>query len=225
MEKWITFDCYGTLIDWRLGMTQALEIVSSGNAREIMAQYRRVEFEVELGPYQLYRHVKSQTVRRIVDELGIAMRPGDEDILTVTMPFWPVFDDTNAALHALKSLGYKLAILSNVDRDIIAGTLRHFDVVFDLIITAQDVLSYKPRDAHAKKFLEVTGVKPGNWLYAAYDLDYDLQAAGRSLGAGCVWVNRDKKESTDTSFLVADLPDISTLPEVATRYFSTPQID
>lgn len=224
MDKWITFDCYGTLIDWRLGMTQALEIVSSGNAREIMAQYRRVEFEVELEPYQLYRQVKSRTVRRIVDELGIAMRPGDEDILTVTMPFWPVFDDSNAALRALKNLGYKLAILSNVDRDIISGTLRHFDVVFDLIITAQDVSSYKPRDAHAKKFLEVTSVKPGNWLYAAYDLDYDLQAAGRSLGAGCVWVNRDKKESTDTSFLVADLPDISTLPEVATRYFSTPKI-
>jgi 2-haloacid dehalogenase len=220
MDKWITFDCYGTLIDWRWGMTRALEIVSVGNAHEIMAHYRKKEFEVELEPYRIYRQVKSETVRRIVNDLRIELRPGDEDILAVTMPFWPVFSDTNKALQALKDAGYKIAILSNVDRDIIAGTLRRFDVVFDLIITAQDVESYKPRDAHARRFLEITNVKPDNWLYAAYDVDFDLQAAGRSLGAGCVWVNRDNRESTDISFLVANIPDVGALPAVAAKYFS-----
>jgi 2-haloacid dehalogenase len=217
MNKWITFDCYGTLVDWKTGMQHALEIVQPGQGLALMQLHRRIEGEIERNePYRPYREVLAESLRRMAAALGLSLAAGDEHILAATLPFWPLYPDTNAALIELKAQGWKLAILSNVDRDLIQGTLRHFDVVFDLVITAQDVSSYKPADLHAKRFLELSRVDVRDWLYAAVNHEYDL-IPGRALGAGCVWINRDAETTDDDGFLVGNLSGMAQLPEVARR--------
>jgi len=215
MNRWISFDCYGTLVDWRTGMTNALEMVAPGHGRELLELHREIEGEIEIHePYRPYREVLAESLRRMAAARGLSLRAGHEQVLAATLGFWPVYRDTNAALQALKAQGWKLAILSNVDRDLIAGTLRNFDVAFDLVITAEDVRSYKPADAHARRFLDITGVAPGDWLYAAVSLQYDL-VAGKRLGAHCAWINRDAEAAADKSFLLGELTGMRELPALA----------
>lgn len=221
MNKWITFDCYGTLVDWKTGMRQSLEIIKPGHGVALTKLHRRIEGQIERNePYRPYREVLAESVRRMTAAIGSPASAGDEHILSATLPFWPMYPDTNQALRALKAKGWKLAILSNVDRDLVAGTLRHFDVLFDLVITAQDVQSYKPADAHSRRFLELSGVKAEDWLYAAVNNEYDL-IPGHALGANCVWINRDMEFGNDTGFLLADVPGMADLPAVADKYLST----
>lgn len=218
MDKWISFDCYGTLVDWRTGMSHSLNIVAPGAGAEMLALHREIEGAIEIDrPYQSYRQVLAESVRQMAARVERPLAPGSEEILAATLPYWPLFPDTNEALTELKRQGWKLAILSNVDRDLIAGTLRGFDVLFDLVITAQDVRSYKPADAHARRFLELTGVKPRNWLYAAVNHQYDL-VPGHALGAACVWINRDAETSGDTGFLFGHLPGMTGLPQLARQH-------
>jgi 2-haloacid dehalogenase len=220
MNKWITFDCYGTLVDWRTGMHHSLEIVKPGHGNALTALHRRIEGDIERNePYRPYREVLAESVRRMCGELGMPAGSGDEHILSATLPFWPLYADTNEALRTLKASGWKLAILSNVDRDLITGTLRHFEVVFDLVITAQDVESYKPADLHSRRFLQLSGVKPEDWVYAAVNHEYDL-VPGRALGANCVWINRDAETSDDTSWLLGNVTGMARLPAVADAYIA-----
>src|SRR5450631_4228104 len=135
MDRWITFDCYGTLIDWRSGMTHSLEIIAPGRGMELLSFHREVEGQIEMHePYTSYREVLAESVRRMATRLSMRLGAGDEHILSATLPYWPLYADTNAALVELKAAGWKLAILSNVDRDLLAGTLRHFDCMFDLVV-------------------------------------------------------------------------------------------
>jgi 2-haloacid dehalogenase len=220
MNKWISFDCYGTLIDWRTGLSSSLDIVAPGRGRDLLGLHRKVEGEIEINePYQSYREVLAESVRRMAGCCDVKLGPGDEHILSATLPFWPVYPDTNGALRELKAQGWKLAILSNVDRDLIAGTLRHFEVLFDLVITAQDVRSYKPAPMHAHRFLQATEVRPENWIYAAVSNQYDL-VPGHQLGANCVWINRDQEASQNTEFLLANLGGMADLPAAAAAYLS-----
>ena len=215
MNRWITFDCYGTLIDWRSGMRNSLDMIAPGHGDALLALHRRIEGQIEMHePYRPYREVLAESVRRMCAERGVVIRAGDEQVLAATLAWWPLYADTNAALKALKAQGWKLAILSNVDRDLIAGTLRHFEVAFDLVITAEDVRSYKPAPAHAQRFLDITGVAAGDWLYAAVSLQYDL-VQGQRLGAQCAWINRDRESAADTGFLRGNLPGMKELPALA----------
>lgn len=222
MDKWITFDCYGTLIDWRTGMGHSLEIVAPGRGADLLALHREVEGRIEMHePYRPYREVLAESLRRMAAGAGASLGPGDEEILAATLPFWPLYPDTNEALLALKRAGWKLAILSNVDRDLISGTLRHFSTLIDLVVTAQDVRSYKPADAHARRFLEITGVAREHWLYAAVNLQYDLRPGG-ALGATCVWINREREPlpngAADAGLLFAETKGMAELPAVAERF-------
>jgi 2-haloacid dehalogenase len=221
MNRWITFDCYGTLVDWRTGMTHALEIVCPGHGSELLALHLPIEKVVENeSPFRTYREVLAETLRRMTKQAGLALRAGDEHILSQTLPFWPVYPDTNDALKLLKQGGWKLAILSNVDRGLIAGTLTKFDIDFDLVVTAEDVKAYKPSTALAERFLAVTGVQSKDWLYAGVGLHYDLSTT-RHLGSNGVWVNRDAEHDADTDFLFANIPAMAQLPEVADRFIQS----
>lgn len=221
MNRWITFDCYGTLVDWRTGMLHSLEIIAPGRGRELVELHRRIEGEIEINePYRPYREVLAESVRRMSAALGVRIGHASENVLAATLPFWPLFPDTNKALVELKAQGWKLAILSNVDRALIAGTLAHFEVAFDLVITAQDVKSYKPANAHALRFLDVTGVAPKNWIYAAVNKQYDL-VEGHTLGAHCVWINREAEPRQGDDFLLANVPGMADLPVVAAGCLST----
>ncbi|VTU13425.1 (S)-2-haloacid dehalogenase 4A [Variovorax sp. SRS16] len=219
MDKWITFDCYGTLVDWRTGMGNSLEIVAPGRGADMLSLHRKIEGEIEMQEaYRPYREVLAESVRRMARSLQLPLGPGDEEILAATLPFWPVYPDTNEALLELKRAGWKLAILSNVDRDLITGTLRHFSCLIDLVVTAQDVRSYKPADAHARRFLELTGVSSDRWLYAAVNLQYDLRP-GRALGANCVWINREREPMPDDpDILFGESAGMSGLPRIAAQF-------
>lgn len=218
MNRWVSFDCYGTLIDWRTGLSNSLNIIAPRRGLDLLDLHRKFEGEIEINePYQSYREVLAESVRRMTSHLGVNVGPGDEHILAATLPFWPLYPDTNRALLELKQQGWKLAILSNVDRDLISGTLRHFDILFDLVVTAQDVRSYKPADNHIRRFLEVTNVRPEDWIYAAVSNQYDL-APGHALGANCVWINRDQEVSGQTDFLLANLSGMADLPKTTAAY-------
>lgn len=193
-DKWMSFDCYGTLIDWRTGLLAALEQASPGNAQPLLELHRTVEDEIqEGGSYRPYRQVLRESLHEMARRAGVTITPGTEDVLAQTLPTWPPYDDTVEALAGLRDDGWKLAILTNVDDDLIAPTLEAMGVPIDHLITAQTVRSYKPAPAHVDRLLADTGLDPRRWVHAAVALRHDLIPA-KERGAVTAWVNRDAEE-------------------------------
>jgi len=187
----ITFDCYGTLIDWESGIVGAFqsEAALDGlvfDASDIIAAYMAEEPAVESEQYRSYREVLAQTACRVAARLRWAMEPHRADFLAASLPHWPPFPDTNAALERL-ARQFRLGILSNVDDDLLAATRRHFTVAFDLIVTAEQVKSYKPAPAHFREAMARAGGK--RLLHAAQSYFHDVVPA-RTLNIPVVWVNR-----------------------------------
>jgi 2-haloalkanoic acid dehalogenase type II len=187
----ITFDCYGTLIDWEGGIIAAFqaEAVKDGvelNADQIIEAYSAEEPAVESAGYRSYREVLGETARRVAAKLGWELEPERAGFLAASLTDWKPFPDTNAALERLASR-FKLGILSNVDDDLLAATRRHFTVEFDLIVTAQQVKSYKPAPAHFTEALARTTGK--RLLHAAQSYFHDVVPTSK-LGIPVVWVNR-----------------------------------
>ena len=172
----ITFDCYGTLIDWESGIRAAFESAGIDGAAALR-RYAEVEPQVEGEAYRSYRDVLRETASRIA--------PGAN--LAESLPSWKPFPDTNPALQRLRRAGIRLGILSNVDDDLIAETRKHFTVDFDFVITAQQVRSYKPAHAH---FLEARKrIGSAMWLHAAQSNLHDIVPANQ-LGIANAWINR-----------------------------------
>ncbi len=190
----ITFDCYGTLIDWISGITAAIGAAArrAGHVvapESVFPAYLRAEVEVEAAAYRPYRSILAETARRVVAELGWTL--AEAGFLADSLPSWPAFPDTNPALERLHAAGYRLGILSNVDDDLLAATRRHFTVDFDLIVTAQRVGSYKPAHGHfllARRRIEAGG-RGTRWLHAAQSHHHDV-APCVDLGIPVAWVNR-----------------------------------
>jgi 2-haloalkanoic acid dehalogenase type II len=198
---WITFDCYGTLIDWEHGIGQAFAEEAARQGREIdrsvlLRTYCELEAEIEAGPYRSYREVLGETSRRLAQRLGWQAAPRKADFLAVSLPSWPPFPDTNPALQRLQNAGVRLGILSNVDDDLLSGTLSHLAVPFDLTVTAQQVRSYKPGRSHFSAARQRMG-DPARWLHAAQSYFHDV-APCRQLGIPVAWINR-KGEAAGTA--------------------------
>jgi 2-haloacid dehalogenase len=210
-QHWATFDCYGTLVDWQNGMRQALEtVIPDDVARSLLAHYYEIEKEVEAEqPFRSYREVLAETLRRAAARTGITLAPGAEHVLADTLPDWPVFPDVGPALQTLRAEGWKLAILSNVDRDLIAGTLRVLPVPFDDVVTAEDVQSYKPSLNHFRRFRDKNQVADENWVHVARSYFHDIVPASQ-LGIARVWINRDGEEAPAPLATVV-LPDLRNL--------------
>ncbi|MGH7399272.1 MAG: HAD-IA family hydrolase [Candidatus Rokuibacteriota bacterium] len=188
----ITFDCYGTLIDWEGGIAGAFTraVVGTGarvKPRAVLAAYERLEPVVEAERYRSYREVLTESTRRVARELGWALPEPRAGFLAESLPFWIPFPDTNAALERLFRAGYQLGILSNVDDDLLAETRKHFTVPFDPIVTAQQVRSYKPADGHFLIARERIGGR--RWLHAARSHVHDVTPC-RRLGVPVAWINR-----------------------------------
>ncbi|HVG22861.1 MAG TPA: HAD-IA family hydrolase [Thermoanaerobaculia bacterium] len=176
----ITFDCYGTLIDWESGIAGAFRDAGVDRPREqLLRAYAKIEPAVEHERYRPYREVLTETARRIADRDGA--------FLAESLPRWQPFADTNPALECLRDAGYTLGILSNVDDDLLSETRRHFSVDFELIVTAQQVRSYKPARAHFEKARTLIGER--RWLHAAQSNFHDI-APATDLGIDNAWVNR-----------------------------------
>ena len=194
----LTFDCYGTLVDWERGIGDAFAAAARAGGTVIdraavLAAYHEIEPVVEAERYRPYREVLALTARRVAERLGWALAPGDERFLPDSLPSWPPFADTNAALRRLTEAGHRLAILSNVDDDLLDGTRRHLAVAFDFVITAQQVGSYKPAPAH----FEAARARIGSarWLHLAQSYFHDIVPA-RRLGIASAWINRKHERAS-----------------------------
>jgi 2-haloalkanoic acid dehalogenase type II len=195
---WITFDCYGTLIDWELGISLAFAQTAarqreSLDVAAVLKAYADVEPLVEAGPYRRYREVLAATAVRVAKRLGWAELDERAAFLAESLPSWPPFPDTNPALRRLAGAGVRLGILSNVDDDLLAGTRRHLEVPFDLIVTAEQVRSYKP--AHGHFTAARTRLPDGAlWLHAAQSYFHDVVPC-LEMGVPVAWINRKGQDA------------------------------
>ena len=188
----LTFDCYGTLVDWRGGILAAFaDAAAPGTAPpdpdRLLALHARHEADVQAGPYRSYREVLTETARRMVADLGLEEAFSSFDFLADSLPRWRVFDEVNPVLSELAAGGARLGILSNIDDDLLAATLEQFDVRPDLLVTAEQVRSYKPAAAHFERARErLVGRR---WLHVAQSRFHDILPAGR-LGIPAAWIDR-----------------------------------
>ena len=192
--EFVTFDCYGTLIDWETGIRRAFKQALQGTGlsktqeAELFELYEEEEKAVEgQMPYRKYREVLGVAASRAARKFGKTIPENLSSVLAGQLPSWTPFPDTNSGLERLAT-EYTLGILSNVDDDLLAGTLKHFTVPFDLIVTAERVRSYKPGTEHFEEARRIIGADR-EWLHVAASLYHDIEPASR-LGIKTVWVNR-----------------------------------
>ena len=195
----VTFDCYGTLIDWERGIRDAFSAAAFAmrlpmDPEAAVRLYVEIEAAVEAGAYRRYHAVLAETARRIATRLGWPLPESRAGFLAESMPAWPPFPDTNPALRRLVDAGYRLGILSNVDDDLLAWTRRHLAVPFEIVITAQQAGSYKPTPRHFTMARELIGGVP--WLHAAQSYFHDVIPA-RALGIPVAWINRKSETAPD----------------------------
>src|SRR2546421_11008020 len=145
-DRWLTFDCFGTLIDWRHGIRTTGELLFPGHGDEFMAAYITAEAEVEgEGPFRRYRAVLTEATRRAAKHMALDLKPDDATALVSTIPYWPPFADVGAALADLRREGWKFALLTNCDRDIMALAQRRLPANFEAVGTAVAGAAYTPR--------------------------------------------------------------------------------
>jgi 2-haloacid dehalogenase len=205
-DRWATFDCYGTLIDWNRGIRDGLSrVFGAAGADERLRRFHEIEPRLQHDGRLTYRQVLTRAMR----ELGAP--PASESALAESLPSWPPFTDVPAALGALRSRGWRLAILSNTDRDYIDASMAAIGVPFDLAIVASEIHSYKPAPRHWEEFFARTGADRRRHVHVAASLFHDIAPAA-TLGLRSVWINR----LGETSALprAAELIDLARLPDV-----------
>jgi 2-haloacid dehalogenase len=194
VDRWATFDCYGTLVDWNAGIRSVV-------GDELLARYHEVEPQIEAEqPSLSYRDVMRETLRR----LGLA----DVDALGQSLPGWPVFPEVPHALEAVRERGWKLAILSNTDRDFIEVSMASIGVPFERAIVASEVGSYKPAPGHWRAFEREVGRLPDVHVGASHF--HDVVPASQ-LGITTVWINRLAEDGDLAP--TRELRDLALLPE------------
>jgi len=222
----LTFDCYGTLIDWETGILAAFRRVLTAHNIEltdaqILTDYSEIEPAVQSGGFHIYRDILSEVMARFAAKHNFEITNAERSSLADSLSTWPAFPDTVAALQKLKTR-YKLAIISNTDNDLFAETNKTLCVVFDHIITSQQCKSYKPSINNFHRALERIGEPKVKILHCAESLFHDV-APCRKLGIASVWVNRhtDRPGASATRILDVkpdlEVPDMKTLAEMAVR--------
>lgn len=193
--KVLTFDCYGTLIDWESGILSAFKPVLKkhkikiGN-KQILELYAELESKAEKGKYKIYKNVLKEVMRGISKRLGFRLSSVELNCLVDSLKNWKPFPDTVKALQKLKKK-FKLAIISNIDDDLFAYSAKHLKVKFDYIITAKQVKSYKPSLNNFKVAIERIGVSSKEILHVAQSIYHDIIPA-KKVSLSTVWVNRRK---------------------------------
>ncbi len=190
----VTFDCYGTLVDWESGLVSALRPVLRAHDvpwpgdDPVLERFARLEAAAEAGPYRPYCDVLAEVLEGLGRELGFVPGPRDRDGFADSVGVWPVFPDTVSALRRLGSR-YRLAVVSNIDDGLFVRTAEALGVPLDAVVTAEQVRSYKPAPAHFREALRRLELPADRILHVAQSLYHDV-APARALGLTCVWVNR-----------------------------------
>ena len=202
-DRWATFDCYGTLIDWNGGIRGELAgVFGEDRADELLARYHELEPELEADGKRSYREVMTEAMR----ELGAPS--GEEDALARSLPQWRPFPEVPEALRQARANGWKLAILSNTDRDFIDASQEQIGVPFELAIVASEIGSYKPALGHWEAFEREVGRPPD--VHVAASLLHDI-APANELGLRSIWINRLAERPGPEP--TGELPDLEQLPE------------
>jgi len=191
MERWATFDCYGTLIDWNGGIGGELErLFGADRADRLLRSYHELEPRVQREePARSYRDVLTLALARLAEQEGLELPPAEHDALARSLPAWQPFPEALAALEDVRARGWKLAILSNTDRDYIDASLELIGVPFDHVIVASEIGSYKPAHRHWQAFDEQTGADPAGRAHVGASLFHDV-APAVELGLPTIWINR-----------------------------------
>ena len=192
----LTFDCYGTLIDWEAGLTAALhaalgDAAAGRQADELLEAYGRHEAAAEAGPYQGYRSILAGGLRGVAADLGLTVGDEAAERFGGSVVDWPAFPDSSAALRRLRTR-FRLGVLTNCDDDLFAASRERLDVTFDWVMTAQQVGAYKPAEVNFRTLLgrlAADGVGPERILHVAQSLYHDHAPAQR-LGLRTVWIDR-----------------------------------
>lgn len=214
-ERWTTFDCYGTLIDWMGGIRATLaELWPEHDADLLLAAYHEIEPEVQRGRAVPYRQVLAEALERVAHREGLELADEDREALATSLPSWPPFPEVPGVLAELRRRGWRLAILSNTDPDLLAASLEQIGVPVDLRITAAEAGSYKPAPGHWERFFERSGAERDRHVHVAASLFHDIEPCAR-LGLRAVWVNR-LGEVSDLA-RAAELPDLGGLPDLLDR--------
>ena len=214
-QRWASFDCYGTLIDWNGGVRKTLEgIWPDADPQRLLARYHAVEPLVQEGRSLPYREVMARVQRAVAAIEGLPLPPDGEYALAESLPSWTAFPEVPGALRALRQRGWRLAILSNTDPELLAASLRQIGVPVDATVTAAEAGSYKPAPGHWNRFFERTGADPGRSVHVAASLFHDIAPAAER-GMRSVWINRLGEESDLPR--TAELTDLSRLPETLER--------
>jgi 2-haloacid dehalogenase len=207
MDRWASFDCYGTLIDWDGGVRAELaRVFGEDHANELLARYHAIEPGLQASGELSYRQVLTESMR----QLGAP----DEEVhgLAESLPGWRAFPEVRGALDELRRRGWKLAILSNTDDDFIAASQVQIGMVFDEVVVAQEIASYKPAPRHWQEFFRRTNAPPEGHVHVGASLFHDV-APSNELGLRTVWINRLAETSTEDVRPTRELPDLFELPE------------
>jgi 2-haloalkanoic acid dehalogenase type II len=192
-SPWVSFDCYGTLVDWKTGILRSLrEATGLAEGEEAASLFRRYlveEQRLERGPYRRYREVMAEALLRASRAHGLPLSPSEAAALPESVPTWPTFPDTNAALDRLSARGIRWAVLSNMDDDLLEQTLVEHGLHPTLVVSAEQVRAYKPALAHWVRFLRRSGVRTDRVWHASGGYEYDIPPAA-ALGLTTVYVAR-----------------------------------
>jgi 2-haloacid dehalogenase len=220
----LTFDCYGTLIDWETGIASALRPIldahqATASDEQVLDTFARHEAVIEAGPYRRYREVLAECLDRIGADLGFAPTDAEREAFAGSVAEWPAFSDSPAALRELKRR-FKLAVITNCDDDLFAGSNARLDVDFDWVVTAQQAGAYKPSHRNFERAFETIEAPRERILHVAQSLFHDHVPA-KELGLSSVWIDRrhgaDGFGATPPASAEPDLavPDLATLAAVA----------
>ncbi len=190
--RFVTFDCYGTLIDWETGAYDAYAAEAQRDGFTVdrdamMSLFVDTQHQIQSGSYELYAEVLRRTAVRSAKELGWALEPSRSGFLPSSVPRWAPFRETNAQLERFGKK-FEIGVLSNIDDKLLGATRRHFRVDFDLVVTAQQVRGYKPDPAHFRECARRIGGKRG-WVHIGSGYETDVEPCLR-MKVPVIWVNR-----------------------------------
>lgn len=210
-DRWATFDCYGTLIDWMSGIRDTLsELWPERDTELLLGAYHEIEPEVQRGRSIPYRQVLTEGLERLAHREGLELEDDDRAALADSLPTWPPFREVPSSLAALRERGWKLAVLSNTDPDLLDASLSLIGAPVDLRITVAETGSYKPAPGHWNRFFEEAKAERSRHAHVAASMFHDI-APCRDLGLTAVWINRLGERSELPR--AAELPNLAALPE------------
>jgi 2-haloacid dehalogenase len=196
--RWVTFDCYGTLVDWHSGFGAILQPIAAERTQDVLSAYHRYERIIEAErPFRCYKQVLQISLMRAAAEAGIGVTEEEARSLPNQWSRLPVFGDVEEALAELRSAGYKLGVLTNCDEDLFAQTHRAFKRPFDAVVTAERVMDYKPSLSHFRMFARTSSASLRDWVHVGCSVFHDI-APAREVGVKCIWLNREGGEKDCT---------------------------